>query len=182
MNSSATRRRSSSESSSPSPVVPQREHAVDAARDEEVDVRRERGLVERRAAVTKRRQRRRERTRDHGAQHTIRGAVIVRIVLWNLADSKTTVGELRRYLADEAVDAFARGGRPAVQGVGLRRRRRALGRGLRLGVGRGRRAAAAVARPRADRPRARTSPRRSTSRRRCRSSSQLDRLGLALGG
>ena len=37
-----------------------------------VDVRRERGLVERRAAVPKRRQRRRERTRDHGAQHTIR--------------------------------------------------------------------------------------------------------------
>jgi len=34
--------------------------------------------------------------------------VIVRIVLWNLADSKTTVAELRRYLADEAVDAFAR--------------------------------------------------------------------------
>jgi putative monooxygenase ydhR len=33
--------------------------------------------------------------------------VIVRLVLWNLADSKTTVAELRRYLADEAVDAFA---------------------------------------------------------------------------
>ena len=33
--------------------------------------------------------------------------VIVRFVLWSLADSKTTVGELRRYLADEAVDAFA---------------------------------------------------------------------------
>jgi hypothetical protein len=33
--------------------------------------------------------------------------VLVRIVLWNLADSKTTVAELRRYLADEAVDAFA---------------------------------------------------------------------------
>jgi hypothetical protein len=33
--------------------------------------------------------------------------VIVRIVLWSLADSKTTVAELRRYLADEAVDAFA---------------------------------------------------------------------------
>jgi len=33
--------------------------------------------------------------------------VLVRIVLWNLAESKTTVAELRRYLADEAVDAFA---------------------------------------------------------------------------
>jgi Putative mono-oxygenase ydhR len=33
--------------------------------------------------------------------------VIVRLVLWNLADSKTTVGELRRYLRDESVDAFA---------------------------------------------------------------------------
>ena len=33
--------------------------------------------------------------------------MVVRLVLWNLADSKTTVAELRRYLADEAVDAFA---------------------------------------------------------------------------
>jgi hypothetical protein len=33
--------------------------------------------------------------------------VILRFVLWNLADSKTTVQELRRYLQDEAVDAFA---------------------------------------------------------------------------
>ena len=32
--------------------------------------------------------------------------MLVRLVLWNLADSKTTVAELRRYLADEAVDAF----------------------------------------------------------------------------
>jgi hypothetical protein len=32
--------------------------------------------------------------------------VIVRIVLWNLADSKTTIEELRRYLRDESVDAF----------------------------------------------------------------------------
>jgi hypothetical protein len=32
--------------------------------------------------------------------------VILRFVLWNLADSKTTVQELRRYLRDEAVDAF----------------------------------------------------------------------------
>ena len=33
--------------------------------------------------------------------------MILRFVLWNLADSKTTVQELRRYLRDEAVDAFA---------------------------------------------------------------------------
>jgi hypothetical protein len=33
--------------------------------------------------------------------------VIVRIVLWNLADSRTTVVELRRYLRDESVEAFA---------------------------------------------------------------------------
>jgi hypothetical protein len=33
--------------------------------------------------------------------------VLVRLVLWNLADSKTTIGELRRYLRDESVDAFA---------------------------------------------------------------------------
>ena len=33
--------------------------------------------------------------------------MIVRLVLWNLADSKTTVAELRRYLRDESVDAFA---------------------------------------------------------------------------
>jgi hypothetical protein len=33
--------------------------------------------------------------------------VLVRLVLWNLADSKTNVGELRRYLRDESVDAFA---------------------------------------------------------------------------
>jgi hypothetical protein len=33
--------------------------------------------------------------------------VIVRIVLWSLVDSKTTIGELRRYLHDESVDAFA---------------------------------------------------------------------------
>jgi len=32
--------------------------------------------------------------------------VLVRIVLWNLADSKTTIGELRRYLRDESVDLF----------------------------------------------------------------------------
>ncbi len=34
--------------------------------------------------------------------------MLVRIVLWNLADSKTTVGELRRYVRDESVDTFAR--------------------------------------------------------------------------
>jgi hypothetical protein len=34
--------------------------------------------------------------------------VLVRLVLWSLADSKTSVGELRRYLRDESVDAFAR--------------------------------------------------------------------------
>jgi hypothetical protein len=33
--------------------------------------------------------------------------VLVRIVLWNLADSKTTIEELRRYLRDESVDEFA---------------------------------------------------------------------------
>jgi hypothetical protein len=33
--------------------------------------------------------------------------VLVRIVLWSLADSKTTIAELRRYLRDESVDAFA---------------------------------------------------------------------------
>jgi hypothetical protein len=33
--------------------------------------------------------------------------VLVRIVLWSLADSKTNVAELRRYLRDESVDAFA---------------------------------------------------------------------------
>ncbi len=33
--------------------------------------------------------------------------MLVRIVLWNLADSQTNIGELRRYLRDESVDAFA---------------------------------------------------------------------------
>jgi hypothetical protein len=33
--------------------------------------------------------------------------VLVRFVLWNLADSKTTIEELRRYLRDESVDLFA---------------------------------------------------------------------------
>jgi hypothetical protein len=33
--------------------------------------------------------------------------MVVRILLWGLADSKTTIEELRRYLRDEAVDEFA---------------------------------------------------------------------------
>jgi len=32
--------------------------------------------------------------------------LIVRFVLWNLADSLTTIGELRSYVREEAVDAF----------------------------------------------------------------------------
>jgi hypothetical protein len=32
--------------------------------------------------------------------------VLLRFVLWNLADSQTTIGELRRYLRDESVEAF----------------------------------------------------------------------------
>jgi hypothetical protein len=33
--------------------------------------------------------------------------VLVRLVLWSLADSKTTIQELRRYVRDESVDLFA---------------------------------------------------------------------------
>ena len=33
--------------------------------------------------------------------------MIVRIVLWNLTDSMTTIEELRRYVRDESVDEFA---------------------------------------------------------------------------
>lgn len=33
--------------------------------------------------------------------------VLVRLALWNLADSLTNIGELRRYLRDESVDQFA---------------------------------------------------------------------------
>ena len=33
--------------------------------------------------------------------------LVVRFVLWNLADSKTTIAELREYLRNESVDAFA---------------------------------------------------------------------------
>jgi hypothetical protein len=32
--------------------------------------------------------------------------VLIRLVLWNLADSKTTIEELRRYLRDESVEQF----------------------------------------------------------------------------
>ena len=32
--------------------------------------------------------------------------MVVRLVLWNLADSDTSIEELREYLRDEAVDAF----------------------------------------------------------------------------
>ena len=31
---------------------------------------------------------------------------MLRLVIWNLADSQTTIEELRRYLHDESVDAF----------------------------------------------------------------------------
>ena len=34
--------------------------------------------------------------------------MFVRFVLWNLADSKTNIEELRRYLRDESVDDFER--------------------------------------------------------------------------
>jgi hypothetical protein len=33
--------------------------------------------------------------------------LVLHLVLWNLADSKTTIAELRRYLRDESVDAHA---------------------------------------------------------------------------
>jgi hypothetical protein len=33
--------------------------------------------------------------------------MVLSLVLWNLADSKTNIGELRRYLRDESVDEFA---------------------------------------------------------------------------
>ena len=32
--------------------------------------------------------------------------MIVRLVIWNLADSQTTIEDLRHYLRDESVDAF----------------------------------------------------------------------------
>ena len=34
--------------------------------------------------------------------------MLVRFVLWSLADSKTNIEELRRYLRDESVDEFSR--------------------------------------------------------------------------
>jgi hypothetical protein len=33
--------------------------------------------------------------------------VILRVVLWNLADSMTTIADLRRYLRDESVESFS---------------------------------------------------------------------------
>src|SRR6201988_560220 len=33
--------------------------------------------------------------------------MVVRLVLWSLGESKTTIEELRRYLRDESVDEFA---------------------------------------------------------------------------
>ena len=33
--------------------------------------------------------------------------MLIRIVLWNLADSSTSIEELRRYLRDESVEQFA---------------------------------------------------------------------------
>ena len=33
--------------------------------------------------------------------------MLLRFVLWNLADSKSTIEELRRYVRDESVDTFA---------------------------------------------------------------------------
>ena len=33
--------------------------------------------------------------------------MVVRIALWSLNDSKTTIEELRRYLRDESVEEFA---------------------------------------------------------------------------
>src|SRR5581483_11109408 len=37
----------------------------------------------------------------------VEGSMLGRLVLWNLADSLTNVGELRRYLREESVDKFA---------------------------------------------------------------------------
>jgi hypothetical protein len=34
--------------------------------------------------------------------------VVVRLVLWSLADSQATIGELRQYLRDESVEQFER--------------------------------------------------------------------------
>ena len=63
--------------------------------------------------------------------------MILRLVLWNLADSKTTIHELRRYLRDESADAFA-----DVSGLRFKawisRGDGALGRGVPVGIRRGR--------------------------------------------
>src|SRR5919201_3074871 len=48
------------------------------------------------------------RTEDADREARAAERVILRFVLWNLADSKTNIGELRRYLRDESVDAHAR--------------------------------------------------------------------------
>ena len=73
--------------------------------------------------------------------------MIVRFVLWNLADSMTTIEELRRYLRDESVDAWEDVDGPAVQGLDLRPGDGSLGRDLLLGVRGGGGTGAAVARP-----------------------------------
>ena len=89
--------------------------------------------------------------------------MIVRLVLWNLADSKSTIEELRRYLRDESVDAFE-----DVEGLRFKAwlvgpGGRALGRGLPLRVRRRRAPGAAEPRARPDREGAR--PHRGVRRR-----------------
>ncbi len=61
-------------------------------------------------AAAGRRSRRVRHGRGRFPPGQLRGAraVLIRIVLWNLADSLSSIGELRRYLQDEAVDAFER--------------------------------------------------------------------------
>ena len=58
--------------------------------------------------------------------------IVPPLVLWNLADSQTTIEELRRYLVDESVDEFEQ-----VEGLRLKlavgRGDRSVGRGLCLG-------------------------------------------------
>ena len=61
------RLRSSTSKSTPSPVVPQREDAVDPVRGEELDVRLEGVLVEDRAAARERRQ----GSGDGSAEHRV---------------------------------------------------------------------------------------------------------------
>ena len=105
--------------------------------------------------------------------------MVVRFVLWSLADSKTSVAELRRYLADEAVDRFAE-----VEGLRFKAwiSDEATERWGAIYVWESAEAAQQEPgpRPRADR-RTRTSARSSTSRRpsRVTSTSSSSRLGLA---